>query len=301
MPAAVARGALRAHAGDRGGVLDPFCHGASAWTHAANTGRPALGVARHRGAYLEAWLRTHPPDPREVAKRLRELRNDMFYGDPDAAPFPLRMRFPARARGQLVHLRDHLDPARVADAALLVLVTSWMAPGGPRLSDPPKDQDVFETLALRLDRWRSRASRPLEGRLWEARGGRIGPALAETLREQSVSLILGAVPPPRGPASSEAQVAVDWFLRADGEAGQAFLRQWADVPGILDLLEKETRMLHEILLPGGVCALWLDDVTLPGRGRRTVRMAERLWRKLEEGQTPFHFEGIEDRLLVLRK
>jgi len=317
VPGAVARAAVEAFTQTGEAVLDPFCEGGEAVAQAAWAGRRALAVTRRPMTAIVMQAILAPPAPRAVVKRLRELQNDMFYGDASGEPEAIRRMFDPRALSQLIHLRDQLDVESGVDFFIAAMTLALLHRGalasrrpagrrGPK-SMPALPRAVFSALLVWQERLLGRGLPRNEWRLWHGQGT-MNAALIETLKRENVALILGAAPPLEEAAPSECSDPRAWFLGMDGRGARRKKARRSDVPGCLSFLLDESRDYYEILRPGGVCALWLHDAVLKGHPNRTVAMAERLWRHLSENAVPFSLRGVASpssspsaRLLILMK
>ncbi|MCX7049198.1 MAG: hypothetical protein NTX50_27400 [Candidatus Sumerlaeota bacterium] len=330
VPAALARSIVLRYSAEGDAALDPFCAGLAPVTQSVIAGRRAFGLARERSGYLRLRAALDPPSQRETLKRLIELRNDMFYGDPGSAPAAIQALFPRPILSQLVHLRNELDADDPKDGVLLMLICDLLSQGAgmqgaktrksakqrTRSVMPPGIEDFFDALIPRLRRLLKSTKSYPGAQLWFSSDLGSARKILGKQQDEKFSLIFGA--PPQDDALSARtstqpkswQNASRWFLKEDHDGRRHGAVPPGDIPGFLDFMLQECRQYAALLAPGGVCALWLQDAVLKGHPRRVVRMADRLWERLREAGIPLDREksapppfrsAAHGQLLILRK
>lgn len=93
-------------------VYDPFCGRGTTPLEACLLGRRGFGSDANPLAWVLTSGRVQVPTKESIVRRLRDLRHDLGYDDPDQVPDKVRVLFDAWTLGRLLFLRRQLELRR---------------------------------------------------------------------------------------------------------------------------------------------------------------------------------------------
>lgn len=282
-------------------VYDPFSGRGTTVLEACRMGRVGYGSDANPLAWVLTGAKADPPTPGEAEARLKELRVACEPMDPEAAPDNIRMLYHRDVLGQLLWLRETLDPTDRTDRFILALLlgvmhanykpgklarglsismpnTFSMAPGYVRKyidehDLQPPDISVFDLLDRKMSRLDLPLTPTVRGRAWlQDVRGEIPPFLLE-----NPAKLVFTSPPYLGVIKYGKYNWIRlWLLKQEPKAVDAKLVATASPTRYLAFIKDSLEALAPSVRDDGYLCLMIGDVARKDTGD-TVNLAGRVW------------------------
>ena len=282
-------------------VYDPFSGRGTTALEACRMGRVGYGSDANPLAWVLTGAKTDPPTPDAAAQRLRELRAACEPMDPSAAPPDIRMLYHQDVLGQLLWLRETLDPNDQADRFVLALLlgvmhanykpgkqarglsismpnTFSMAPGYVRKYIDehdlrPPEISVFDLLERKLARLDLPLAPTVRGRAWMQD---VRDDAAPFLVENPAKLVFTSPPYLSVIKYGKYNWIRLWLLKQEPKAVDANLVATGSPTKYLAFMKDSLEALEPTVRDDGYLCLMIGDVTRKDSGD-TVNLAGRVW------------------------